>query len=350
MTDDRATITEATPLKLGGAFGSPYSIKLRAVLRYRRLPYRWMPRDSAFDDLPEVPVRIMPALGFPGADGAYGEAMVDSTPIIARLEQMTSERSVVPVDPAVAFIDELLEDFGDEWVTKAMYHYRWFYEENIAKAGKLLPLELDLQMSEATYANAVPFITDRQISRRALVGSTEENRAVIERSYERVLDLMEAHLASYPYLCGARPGRGDFGIFGQLSQLVGWDPVSAAVAVDRAPRVVHWVMRTDDASWWPVSGHDGWFDRETLPRSTRALLAEVGTVYAPFLLANAAAAEAGDEMFSLTLPDGPYSQGTFKYQVKCLGWLREHYTALAEGDRRAVDELLEGTGCEALFS
>ena len=194
------------------------------------------------------------------------------------------------------------------------------------------------------------FITARQVSRRALVGSTEANRPVIEHSYERLCELMEAHLTDHPYLCGSRPGRGDFGIFGQLSQLVGWDPTSARVALERSPRLVHWVLRTDDVSWWPVDGDRGWCDRDTLPDTTRALLAEAGATYVPFLLANAEAVGRGEEQVEVELADGPYAQGTFRYQVKCLGWLREHYAALAEEDRRAVDGLLAGTGCEELVA
>jgi hypothetical protein len=35
---------------------------------------------------------------------------------------------------------------------------------------------------------------------------------------------------------------------------------------------------------------------------------------------------------------------------KCLQWLRDGHAALAPEDRRAVDALLSGTGCERLFA
>ena len=110
------------PLVLGGWYGSPYSLKMRAVLRYRHIPFRWVVRDSRWDDLPEPPVRIVPVIAFLQPDGSHGEVMVDSSPQIMRLEAEFGGRSIVPTDPALAFIDALVEDYADEWVTKAMYH------------------------------------------------------------------------------------------------------------------------------------------------------------------------------------------------------------------------------------
>jgi glutathione S-transferase len=338
------------PLKLGGAYGSPYSLKMRAVLRYRRIPFTWVPRDSKWDDLPPVPVRLIPAIAFPDGDGVYGEAQIDSSPLIMRLEGMHTERSLVPTDPVVAFLDYLIEDYADEWVTKAMYHYRWYYEEAIEKAGSLLPLDMDQQMSDEQWQKATRFITKRQISRRALVGSTEENRPVIEQSYERLLALLQRSIGGGPFLLGERPGRGDFGLFGQLRQLIGWDPVSARIAVSHAPRVVNWVERADDLSWWAVEGDDGWCDRESIPPATVDLLSEIGRTYVPFMLGNDRAARAEEAEMSCVIDGMEYRQGTFPYQVKCLAWLRAEHAALSPADRAAVDSMLAGTGCEALFA
>jgi len=68
---------------------------------------------------------------------------------------------------------------------------------------------------------------------------------------------------------------------GQLKQLVGWDPVSARIAVQRAPRVVNWVERLDDLSWLPVDGEAGWISRDEIASTTTGLLREVGRTYVP---------------------------------------------------------------------
>ena len=342
-------MTTSHPLVLAGQYGSPYTLKMRAVLRYRHIPFRWVLRDSKWDDIPTPPVPIIPVIVYPNADGSHGEATVDSSPQITRLEDEFVGRSVVPADPALAFVDLLIEDFGDEWVTKAMYHYRWAYQDDIDKAGQLLPISRNMQMTSDEAKQMYDFITTRQISRRELVGSTELNQPIIEGSYERVLDIMQEQLAAHDFLLGDRPGRGDFGVFGQFSQLVKWDPTPMAIAVRRAAKTVNWVDRMDDLSWLPVDGDDGWVELGALPKATRKLLDEIGSTYAPFMVANARALMSGEDEVICEINGQTYRQSPFGYQGKCLQWLREAYESLADDDRERVDGVLFGTGCETLF-
>ena len=343
------TATHGHPLVLAGQYGSPYSLKMRAVLRYRHIPFRWVLRDSKWDDLPKPPVPLIPVVVYPNEDGSHGEATVDSSPQIMRLEGEFEGRSVVPTDPALAFIDSLIEDFGDEWVTKAMYHYRWTYNDDIEKAGKLLPISRDLQMGSDQHQEMHDYITTRQISRRELVGSTELNTPIIESSYERVLDILQEQFATHDFLLGDRPGRGDFGIYGQLTQLVKWDPTPMALATKRAIKTINWTDRVDDLSWLPVEGDNGWVLLEALPPATHKLLEEIGRTYAPFMVANAHALMSGADEAVCEINGQTYRQGPFAYQGKCLKWLRDDYGALSATDRSRVDAVLDGTGCEILF-
>jgi glutathione S-transferase len=342
-------MSKSPPIVIGGAYSSPYSLKMRAVLRYRQIPFRWVLRNSRWDNLPEVPVKIIPVLAFPDDDGDHGEVMVDSSPQILRLEAEHSERSIVPTDPALAFIDALIEDYADEWVTKMMYHYRWTYDPDIEKAGRLLPLDQDLQASDEHLAMARDFIIDRQVGRRALVGSTDANKPVIEGSYERLLDLLQTHLGSQDFWLGDRPGRGDFALFGQLKPLLWWDPTPMAIAVNRAPRSLNWIERVDDLSWWPVEGDSGWSDVSALPPTVHDLLTEIGRTYVPFMVANGAALDDGADEVVCEIDGHEYRQAPFRYQGKCLGWIREGYAALDEAGRTTVDSVLAGTGCQRLF-
>ena len=342
------------PIVLAGQYWSPYTRKMRAVLRYRRIPFRWVYRDSKWDDLPKPPVPIIPVIAYPSASGdGYDDVTVDSSPQIMRLEAEHTDRSVVPTDPALAVIDMLIEDFGDEWVTKMMYHYRWAYEPDIDKAGKLLPLGGNLQLDSDQAQQGYDFITQRQISRRALVGSTEWNTPLIEDSYRRVLAIMQARFSRGDFLLGDRPGRGDFAIFGQLTQLVQFDPTSTQIAVDEAPKVIRWVERADDLSWLPVDGDaqdgQGWDAIAELDPAVGDLLTECGRTYAPFLVANAEALTSGADEVVCQIDGREFRQAPFGYQGKCLAWLRDAHAALGDADRSRVDAVLDGTGCEQLF-
>ena len=59
---------------------------------------------------------------------------------IREFEEKYSDRSVLPKDSALNFINFVLEDFGDEWVTKYMFHYRWHFKEDADNASSILPL------------------------------------------------------------------------------------------------------------------------------------------------------------------------------------------------------------------
>ncbi len=337
------------PLRIVGAPGSPYTRKLRAVLRYRRIPHRFVIRGSKDDvGVPEVPVALIPVLVFPGEGGAPDTAAIDSTPLIRTLEERQPDRSVIPPDAALAFVDALLEDYADEWLTKAMFHYRWAYEADIAKAGSILPRWARSDAPEDAMRKFGEAVSRRQIERLWVVGSNETTGPVIEESYRRTLRLLDARLSESRFVMGSRPGASDFGIFGQLTQLVQFDPTPAAIALEESPRVPAWCEIVEDVSGIDVAD-DGFVARDGVTDALRALLGEVGRVYAPFLLGNAAALEKGAEQVECEIDGRKWVQKPFPYQGKCLGWLREAHAALAPDDRAAVDGILAGTGCEILF-
>jgi glutathione S-transferase len=334
------------PILLVGGYGSPYSRKMRAVMRYRRVPHRWIIRGTPESErLPEPPVYLIPVLIFPERPD---EAHIDSTPLIRRLEGMFSERTVIPPDPALAFLDLLIEDYADEWVTKQMFHYRWAFSDAVRKAGRVLPLEHHLHLRSRDREELSEAISRRQVDRLAVVGSNTITAPVIEDSYVRLLRVLDDLIAERPFLMGNRPGSSDFGLFGQFSQLVLFDPPSIDIAVEEAPRLIAWVLRVEDLSWLEVE-EGGWLSRDEAAGVLRPLLSEIGRIYAPFLLANERAVTEELDQVECELDGRRWVQKPFKYQAKCLGWLREAYAALGADDRAWVDDALTGTGCEALF-
>ncbi len=297
-----------------GVPGSPYSRKLRAVLRYRRIPHTWVlmgtPEARA---LPRARVSLLPQLVYPGAR----EALTDSSPLIRRLETEYAGRSVIPEDPVVGFLDSLLEDYADEWLTKAMFHYRWAFAPDAAQAAAILPRWQRIDEAEDTARAAGKTFAERQIGRLGVVGSNATTASVIEDSYVRLLGLLDARLCEAPFVFGARPAACDFGLYGQLTQLAGFDPTPRAIAMERAPRVAAWVDVVDDLSGFEPRA-DAWIARDAATPALRALFGEVGRVYAPFLLANADALARGADTVECEIDGRPWVQKPFPYQGKCL--------------------------------
>ena len=337
------------PLTLVGNEGSPYSRKMRALLRYRRIPHRWMVQlGPEYKAPPKVPVQVIPVLIWHDASGAPTEAMVDSTPQIRRLEREYAGRSVLHPDPALEFISALIEDYADEWCTKFMFHYRWADAAGIAWAREHLAREISPSVPAEQMAFFAKSFADRQIGRRWVVGSNEETGPIIEAEYRRVLGLLDALIAARLFLFGDRPSAADFGLHGQFVQLCHWDPTSREIARETAPRVVAWTARLDDLSGWDAQ-EAHWLSREAALPALLPLLGEIGETYVPFLLANAAARAAGQEQMECRIQNTRWTQKVFPYQVKCLSWLREHFATLGAADQAWLRDVLRPTGCGELL-
>jgi hypothetical protein len=115
-----------------------------------------------------------------------------------------------------------------------------------------------------------------------------------------------------------------------------------AIMRQRAPRTFQWLQRLDDASG--VEGE--WIAADApLPAAVTELLALAGQVYLPFLVANAEALAAGAETLRFEALGKAYEQGVFKYQAKCLGWLREALARIEGPDRARLEAVLRENGC-----
>ena len=118
--------------RIFGAEVSPYSVKTRSYFRYKGIPQEWIQRGQGNQDefgkyakLPLIPLVVTPE----------DEGIQDSTPILEKLEARFPEPSIHPDDEATAFLSALVEEFGDEWGNKWMFHYRWAREADQQSAA-----------------------------------------------------------------------------------------------------------------------------------------------------------------------------------------------------------------------
>jgi glutathione S-transferase len=326
--------------ELVGANGSPYSRKMLAILRYRRLPYNWRVQDPA--TLPSDVaggLRLMPMLRAPGGE----RFECDSTPLAHMLEAgHPRARSIIPDDPAAAFLCHLIEDYADEWCTKMMYYFRWSDPEAARACASWVIRDLRPELRGAERAAAERAFFERQRDRREMVGCGPENGPLIEAHFRELLGTLNGLGGPDQYLFGTRPSLADFALYGQLFELT-LDSRPQAIVRRDAPLLENWVCRLDDAS-----GVDGaWDALDGGPHYAvqMAILRMIGRSYLPFLIRNAAAIAAGEPTVKLDIDDHVYSQPAFKYQVKCFREIKQRWSALAESDRLRLSPLLTETGC-----
>jgi glutathione S-transferase len=226
---------------------SPYSVKVRSYFRYKGIPHRWIPRNqdaageyAKFAKLPLVPLVVTPE----------GEGIQDSTPIIEFVEARHPEPSIHPAEPAAKFISALIEEFGDEWGNKWMFHYRWAREVDQLSCAGRIARSLNPNVDDAQFQSAVKAVRDRMVSRVGFVGSSPQTAPQIEESFRDTLAILEPHFAKRAYLFGGRPAFADFGLWGQLYNA--WtDPTPGALIVGTAPNLLAWIHRM----LWPRRGN-----------------------------------------------------------------------------------------------
>ncbi|MGE0597384.1 MAG: glutathione S-transferase family protein [Hyphomonadaceae bacterium] len=321
------------PFRLYGAELSPYSVKVRAYLRFKGLDFEWLERTLArqeefarYAKLPLAPILV----------DAEDNAVQDSTPMMEALEAAHPEPSVVPGDAAVAFIAALLEDYADEWLNKAMFHYRWSYPDDQESAARRLT-DMLFAGGEAP-EGAEQAMKARMIGRLHHVGSSGETAPVIEASFTRLLGLLEALAAKRAYLLGERPSMADFGLYGQLKQLLS-DPTPGALIRERAPALTRWIERMEN----PSTGGAFASLSEVQGELTPLLRDEVAITYLPWMAANAEAVASDAVMVSAELGGAGFAQKPQRYAAKALAELRRKYAAAAEAPGLAG--LMAECGC-----
>ena len=320
--------------QLYGGGGSPYSQKMRAILHYRRLPFDWVQitpaiRSQIKHDVPP----IIPILRLPEDQSLH----VDSTPLAFQLEERHSERSIIPDDPAMAFLSNLIEDLGDEWVTKMMFHYRWDLEIDQMYSSRQIISDNSPGLRGDDLKQAAEAIRQRQVERMPLVGCTRQNKPIIERSFHELLAILDSFATRDEFIFGTRPSLADFGLFGQLKTLAS-DHTSMLIMRNTVPSVYDWVRRLEDSS-----GIEGeWHEFADMRPAVTELLKFSARYYLPFLEANANAHAEGADTLTVELAGRIFQQPTFKYQVKCYDRLRK----LLQNERvDALCGLLAETEC-----
>ncbi|USG63093.1 glutathione S-transferase family protein [Sneathiella marina] len=320
---------------LYGSEYSPFSVKVRSYFRYKNIPHEWRPRThdnlAEFQKLAKLPL-------VPLVAGPENEVLQDSTPIMELMETRYPEKSICPEDAELSFLSFLLEDYGDEWVNKPMFHYRWWNDaDQIAVANGLAQSALPNGDANAREKLAAQIRT-RMVPRLRFVGSHEGTRNIIESSFDTLLMRLEGHLKRRPYIFGGRPSFADFGIWGQVYSCM-LQPTTKTIILENFPEIVSWIDRMLDPK--EMGEWEDW--QHIAPTLEPLIKGEIGELYLPWSVANSKAVFEDASDFSVELPLGLFTQQVAKYSARSLQALKDKLSKVE--DRTRLEETLLKNNC-----
>jgi glutathione S-transferase len=326
--------------RLFGAETSPYSLKVRAFLRYKGIEFEWVTRSRetetdfrALARLATVPLLVSP-------DRPVSQ---ESTRMMFALEASHPEPSATPEDPALAALSLILEDYGDEWLNKCMFQQRWGNKADRDQAGLRALVQLSGGKRPRAWKKPSVQIAERMADRLPLVGASAENWPALETSWRRFAELLNAHLKAHLFIFGGQPAFADFSLAAQFQQML-LDPTPAEWLKTHAPFVVAWCENMED----PKAGGP-FADMAALEPTLAPLFAlEVGKTYLQWAKANAAAVRIGAGHFSATLESGAFEQSSQKHAAEAFNALGRFVSRTLK-DSRTLEVFLGETHCLQAF-
>ena len=286
------TDSNREPYVIHGFPRSLFTRKLEAAFAFYGLPMRSVARGIGGGDVTrgigggdELGQRAgthqIPILETP-----EGWALADTTPILGLLDARVPARRLFPTGELGVLV-HVVEEILDEWFVRVMVHYRWHYPEN----AKHMIEELTGSALTLEEASAHPMAKWGPRACRATGTEHPAQQKAAETEYLTMLDELEAQLASTRFALGDRPTAVDAILLGGLHAHTNADPIPD---LSGYPRVLAWAEGGAAAM-----GPEMWGALEAFPESTpfaRHVLAVGAAQYAPFVVANAAALEAGEKV------------------------------------------------------
>lgn len=332
-----------TPYKIFGGPGSPYSHKVRAAFRYKRIPHTWTIPQGEFSGggtlgsdgdgndegrgshLRKAAKGVVPVVLYP--DGSY---KADSTPLILELDALHADRKIVPPNLGIAFLAHLIEDMADEFLPIPMFHYRWTDDKEWC--GRRQMFGWNGPSSDEELDEKAQAFLDRQVGQLSRGAGGGPQRELMEAAWIRFMEVMEDQLRHALFLFGTRPSLAEFGIYGQLTQYT-VDPTVSTMMKERAVRSYQWTHYVDD-----LSGIEGeWFEpKDCLTEQLAGFLRYTADFYVNMI----AMIRANND-----LEDLAGAANGMKYRLKCFLALKQELADLAPEEVELIRPMLEETGC-----
>jgi glutathione S-transferase len=331
---------------------SYFSGKVRPALRYKRVPFvEILATRRTYREV------IVPRTGLafiPVVVTDRDETLQDTSDILDFLEARFPDPPLYPATPVQRMVAYLWELSADEFLILPGLHYRWSFPESEAKArADFAATTGDVDRADR-FADTIKAFTGP-------IGVRPETAPAIEAHTRELLDRFSEHLARHAYLLGDRPSLADDALMGSLYPHLYLDAVPGRLLRETAPRVCHWIDRMNH----PEPGSFGdWLDGDTLAPTMRPMLESIGRDAVPLILDTVRAFEEWADSRPADLEEPPRGVGVHRTRLRGVEFDRftssytlwmvqrplDQFRRLSPGEQRAVLRVLEGTGCEALFT
>ncbi len=315
-----------------GISRSLFTRKLEAAFTFYGLSFDRAPRAIGDDTLGRrAGTHQIPILETP-----EGWALGDTTPILELLDSRLPSRRLFPLG-SLGVLVHVVEEILDEWAARVMVHYRWHYIENTVHVIE----ELTGQKLTAEEAVDHPMAKWGPRACRATGTEHEAQQKAAEAEYLDILAALERQLETTAFALGDRPTAVDAILLGGLHAHTNADPVPD---LSHLTRVVAWA----EGGAFEAATSAGDAQLAAFPQSTafaRRVLAIGAAQYAPFVLANARALDAGAKAFEIETYGVPTSYLARPYPERSRRMIQRRVRdQLSGAERGEVEAWLEGAG------
>jgi len=292
---------------------SPYSDKVRAFLRYKRVPIleHTENAETRFSVLQARTGKTMVPVVLTPDD----EAINDSTTITARIETICPTPPTRWKDCVADTIGMLLEDYADEWLVRIMLCSRWYHAEDAAQNAALIAGAMTHGVYGVEFQRAAREFPPTIISTLPKMGATPQNAQSWYAMLTPILEALDRALSRSLFLTGSAPHQCDFAFYGQLNQ-IRRDPTGSQWIAAGPESVRAWLGRIEGAcapgaSAVPVSLVD--------LGALEPLVRLMSATYLRMQVANALAVETGQPEAHADLEGMQFSATPARYNLKLLG-------------------------------
>ena len=375
-----------TDITFWGAIASPFQLKMQSLADYAGCQWQRWPdqansvqaigtalrltrarrsqsierypgRDAQLDEYPTVPYYTLDGRSF----------FYDSTGLALHLDQLDAgPQPLLPKDPALRFICQLIDEAYDEFGLYMVHHNRWVTSAATNCMGKVTSQEMRKVMPPGFRQRMARTLPQRQVRRCPYLFSVAPDgfdagvskqltpparpgfpptHDILNSAWRSYLSAMETVLQNQPYLLGQRFSLADASAYGQLSMNL-IDGRAAELLQQLAPATYQWLCDIRDGKHIGSTGELFLSEHlqpllEIIAETFSALMQQNEAAYHQALsqgqaLFNEAAFDRGEALYEGTLMEQPYRSVVKTFQVVVWRDLCASWHKLEGADREAL--------------